>query len=113
LPVGLALARSTTASSVMPMNITMAIPPISTRVTAALRLFGFWKAGTPLLIASTPVSAVQPEAKARTSRIRVNTPPVRTVCSAGAVALSASGSVPCRPRTAATANISRVSPMNA
>ena len=39
-----------------------------TSVAAALRLFGFSKAGTPLETASTPVSAVQPEAKARRSR---------------------------------------------
>ena len=31
-------------------------------------LFGFLNAGTPLLIASTPVSAVQPEENARSSR---------------------------------------------
>ena len=45
-----------------------AMPPSSARVVAAFLLFGFWNAGTPLLIASTPVSAVQPEAKDRSSR---------------------------------------------
>ncbi len=35
---------------------------------AALRLFGLRNAGTPLLIASTPVSAAQPEENARASR---------------------------------------------
>ncbi len=34
-------------------------------VRAALRLSGFWNAGTPSAIASTPVSATAPDAKAR------------------------------------------------
>ena len=34
---------------------------------AALRLFGFRNAGTPLEIASTPVSAAQPDENARAS----------------------------------------------
>ena len=51
----------------IPPNSTTAITPIMVSVVAALRAFGFWNEGTPLLIASTPVSAVQPEAKARTS----------------------------------------------
>ena len=42
--------------------------PMSSRVVAALRLLGFWKAGTPLVIASTPVSAAQPDENARSSR---------------------------------------------
>ena len=37
-------------------------------MVAALRLLGFLNAGTPLLIASTPVSAAQPEENARSSR---------------------------------------------
>ena len=37
-------------------------------MVAAFLRFGFRKAGTPLLIASTPVSAAQPEEKARSSR---------------------------------------------
>ena len=36
-------------------------------VSAALRLFGGLKFGTPLLTASTPVSAVQPDANARSA----------------------------------------------
>ncbi len=52
----------------MPMNNVMAITPSISRVVAALRDFGFWKAGTPLLIASTPVSAAQPEENARATR---------------------------------------------
>ena len=37
-------------------------------VVAAFWLFGFRNAGTPLLIASLPVSAAQPDEKARASR---------------------------------------------
>ncbi len=46
----------------------MAISPSSSRVVAALRLLGLRNAGTPLLIASTPVSAAQPEENARARR---------------------------------------------
>ena len=42
--------------------------PMSSSVEAALRLLGFSNAGTPLEMASTPVSAAQPEEKARSSR---------------------------------------------
>ena len=48
--------------------IVMAIMPSSSSVVAAFLLLGRWKAGTPLEIASTPVSAAQPEEKARASR---------------------------------------------
>ncbi len=48
--------------------IEIAISPSSSSVVAALSLFGFLKAGTPLEIASTPVSAAQPDEKARASR---------------------------------------------
>ena len=41
---------------------------MSSSVVAALRLFGLRKAGTPLLIASTPVRAAQPEENARSRR---------------------------------------------
>ena len=40
---------------------------MSTRVWRALRQAGSWKAGTPLEIASTPVTAAPPEAKALAS----------------------------------------------
>ena len=46
-------------------------------VVAALRDLGCWKLGTPLLTASTPVSAVQPLANARSARNTVSSPPVR------------------------------------
>ena len=44
------------------------MPPISASVVAALRLFGGLNAGTPLAIASTPVSAVHPDANARSAK---------------------------------------------
>ena len=49
----------------MPMNMVIEKKPMMARVSAAFFALGFWKAGTPLLIASTPVRAVQPEANAR------------------------------------------------
>ena len=48
--------------------IVIAISPSSSSVVAAFWLFGLRNAGTPLEIASTPVSAAQPEEKARASR---------------------------------------------
>ncbi|SIM62367.1 Uncharacterised protein [Mycobacteroides abscessus subsp. abscessus] len=50
------------------MNSVIAMPPSSSNVVAALRDLGFRKAGTPLLIASTPVSAAHPDEKARATR---------------------------------------------
>ena len=67
----------TTASAVMPANMVIASAPMIASVAAALRLFGCWKLGTPLLTASTPVSAVQPQANARSARNTVSSPPVR------------------------------------
>ena len=72
---------------------------------AALRLLGFWNAGTPLEIASTPVSAAQPEENARASRnIRANvvsesespTPGSGVMCRS---ALSTSGRSPAARRS--------------
>jgi len=60
---------------VIPENMVIARTPMISRVAAAFLLFGFWNAGTPLLIASTPVSAVQPDANARRHSRRVKTPP--------------------------------------
>ena len=44
------------------------MPPSSSSVVAALRDLGLRNAGTPLLIASTPVSAAQPWVNARSTR---------------------------------------------
>ena len=51
----------------MPRNIAASKTPRITSVCAALRDSGFSKAGTPSEIASMPVSAVQPAAKAATA----------------------------------------------
>ena len=53
---------------------------MTTSVAAALRLFGGSNEGTPLETASTPVSAVQPDANARRTRKTVSRPPVSAVC---------------------------------
>ena len=52
----------------MPSSIVIAIVPSISSVVAAFLLFGLRNAGTPLLIASTPVRAAQPEENARASR---------------------------------------------
>ena len=52
----------------MLISIVTAIVPSSSSVVAAFLLFGLRNAGTPLLIASTPVSAAHPDEKARASR---------------------------------------------
>ena len=67
------------------------------RVFAALRALGGRNAGTPLLIASTPVSAVQPEANARRTSSRVKIPPTWAVRCSCWVAVAASGSCPVSP----------------
>ena len=57
----------------------MAITPIDISVLAALRACGRRNAVTPFEIASTPVSALQPDANARSSTTRP-TPPARPTC---------------------------------
>ena len=66
---GLAIWMPVSLLNVM-MEVSMAteITPMRSRVVAAFLLFGFSNAGTPLEMASTPVSAAQPEAKARSMR---------------------------------------------
>ena len=49
----------------MPRNIVTEIPPMMASVSAAFFACGRRKAGTPLEMASTPVSAVAPEENAR------------------------------------------------
>ena len=51
----------TLASMMMLMSMVTAMAPSRASVVAAFLLLGILKAGTPLLIASTPVSAAQPE----------------------------------------------------
>jgi hypothetical protein len=52
----------------MPRNMVMLMPPITARVVAAFFDCGRRKAWTPSAMASTPVRAVAPEAKARSRR---------------------------------------------
>lgn len=82
------------ASVMMPTSIVTASTPISSSVVAAFFDFGFWNAGTPLLIASTPVSAAAPEENERRMR-KTNANPASD-CSAcsSKPALSAFISVP-------------------
>ncbi len=61
------------ARNMIVSSIVIATVASSSSVVAALRLFGFRKAGTPFEIASTPVSAAQPEEKARASRAAIAT----------------------------------------
>jgi hypothetical protein len=71
------------------MNRLPRIAPIATSVRRALRASGGRNAGTPLEIASTPVRAVQPAAKAcRTS----STPTVAVAGGRGAVPAAGTGS---------------------
>ena len=58
----------------IPRNMVMAMAPINSSVRAALCDLGRRKACTPLAMASVPVSALAPEAKARSSR-NSETPP--------------------------------------
>ena len=64
----------------MPMNSETAIRPSINNVVAALRDLGFRNAGTPLLIASTPVSAALPDENARATR-KTNANPSTSPCS--------------------------------
>ena len=59
---------ATSASAVIPANMVTASSPSMPSVIAALRLFGGRNAGTPLAMASMPVSAVQPEENARSAK---------------------------------------------
>ena len=56
------------ASQIIDISIVTAIVPSSSSVVAAFLLLGLRNAGTPLLIASTPVSAAQPDENARMRR---------------------------------------------
>ena len=56
-------------------SMVTAMPPSRASVVAAFLLLGFRNAGTPLLIASTPVSAAHPDENAR----RIRKPSARPV----------------------------------
>ena len=66
-----------------PANMAAAMPPISASVVAAFLLFGGLNAGTPLAMASTPVSAVQPDAKARSAKNTSASPAMLPVAGLG------------------------------
>ena len=88
------------ASTTMLISIVIDKVASSASVVAAFLLLGLVKAGTPLLMASTPVSAAQPEEKARASR-KTSAKPVSPFSnwSAGAMskpALGTSGRSPNR-----------------
>jgi hypothetical protein len=102
------------ASAVMPPNITIAVMPIAARVRAAFSLLGGLNAGTPLEIASTPVSAVQPEANARSARM-VSARPVSPIRSGRTCqcADSASGAWPSTASPRPTAIMTMMPAMNA
>jgi hypothetical protein len=76
-------APTARAAKVMPPNISASRVTITVSVVRAFFHSGGWKAGTPSLIASTPVSAVHPEAKALSSRKMLT---LWTVCSSMGVA---------------------------
>jgi hypothetical protein len=61
-----------TARNVIPTNSTASRTAITSRVVAAFFASGGWNAGTPVAIASVPVSATAPDAKARRMRIRLS-----------------------------------------
>ena len=69
----------------MPTNSVPRMTAIVISVRAAFLGSGGWKAGTPVAIASVPVRATAPEAKAR-SRIRMP-----TLCAVSVVARITSG----------------------
>ena len=84
---------------------------MTARVVAAFFASGGWNAGTPVAIASVPVSATAPAAKARRTRIAVSGSTVLPICSSSCgpyVAPSPSTTI----RNTPTAIISRADPTN-
>ena len=95
--------------------MTTAIVPSRSSVAAAFFDRGLRNAGTPLLIASTPVSAAQPEEKARSTR-KAPARPVSPSSKPGSLArvncaLAAGSSVPARDWNTPTTIISPIEPM--
>jgi hypothetical protein len=64
------------ASTRIDTAMLIATVPSRRSVVAALRPLGLRNAGTPLLIASTPVRAAEPEANARMTRNTIARPPI-------------------------------------
>ncbi len=97
------------ASQTMPTSMVTATRPSISSVVAALRLFGALNAGTPLEIASTPVSAAQPEEKLRSSRNAMAQPVVS--CHSAAITRSALGARRSSPSTTIRTSPVRIMPM--
>src|ERR1051325_7004271 len=83
--VELGRAWTRTARYETPRNIVIAIAPRTASVFAAFLPFGWRNALTPLAIASTPVSAVDPDEKAR-RRTNSETAPAPTGRACGVTA---------------------------
>ena len=82
------------ASQVMDANMVIEMTPSRSNVVAAFFDLGCWNAGTPLLIASTPVSAVVPEVNARATRYARASPVKLPSATTSQSALSAWSSAP-------------------
>ena len=95
----------------MPRNMVMAMVPMMARVSAAFLACGRRKAGTPFEMASTPVSAVEPEEKAR----RMTNSPMgpATLASSAAGAIGSADGQPPRHRKSPTPIIVTIDAMKA
>ena len=103
------------ASAVTPTNMEIASEPMITRVSAALRALGSLNAGTPLAIASTPVSAVHPEENARrVKKARASSPsePYPGWVCTPYLALSATGASPSATRISPVATMMNTPAVN-
>ena len=85
------------AKNEMPKKSVTAMMAMAIMVWVAWRASGGLKAWTPLLMASMPVSAVQPPEKARKSS-QISARPVASRTGGVVVALTGRGAVPKRPR---------------
>ena len=80
----------------MPKKNEPRMSPIHISVVAAFFDSGFWNAGTPFEIASTPDSAMAPEEKARSSR-KIDTPPSSFPLLVSSLSDSSFGGSECNP----------------
>src|SRR4029079_11084290 len=81
VPVLVGRAWTCTASHETPTNIAIAIVPRTRNVVPAFLPCGLRNALTPFAIASTPVSAVEPDANARSTTNAVMAPtPLESGC---------------------------------
>ena len=87
----------------------IAIAPRTASVVAAFLPCGFRKALTPFAIASTPVSAVEPDANARSSTNSV-TPPAPAAIRSGTTACGGSPRIVLTRPTPTSANMAATNP---